>query len=134
MEVKYTLGKTERLKSRKVIEQLFKDGKSFTLFPLRMVWKYQPIESTILQGGFTVSSKHFKRAVARNRIKRLMKEAYRLQKGVLQTQLTASKKPLAVFFIYVGKEIPEYNFVYEKIGMILERLLKITNDNSKANP
>ena len=132
-KIRYTLGKTERLKSRKVIEQLFKDGKSFSIFPFRIVWKYQPAEAEILQAGFTVSTKHFKKAVDRNRIRRLMKEAYRLQKNNLQQQLKIYNKPAGIFIIYVGKELPEYKLVFEKMSLVLERLQKITNENSKAN-
>ena len=81
-QIRYTLGKEERLKSRKLIDQLFKEGKSFSSFPFRVVWKYLPSASdSFLKAGFTVSTKHFKKAVDRNRIRRLMKEAYRLQKN-----------------------------------------------------
>jgi ribonuclease P protein component len=133
-KIRYTLGKDERLKSRKVIEQLFKEGKSFLNFPFRVVWQYQPATSpSFLQAGFTVSSKHFKKAVDRNRIRRLMKEAYRLQKHALQNSLEQTNKQVAVFFIYVAKEIPEYPLVVEKIASVLERLQKIINENNSTN-
>jgi ribonuclease P protein component len=132
--IRYTLGKAERLKSRKVIEQLFKDGKSFTAFPFRVIWKHMPVlNDNTLQAGFTVSTKHFKKAVDRNRIRRLMKEAYRLQKNTLQNTLENNNSPLAVFIIYVGKEIPEYSLVVEKIAVVLNRLQKIANENASAN-
>jgi ribonuclease P protein component len=98
-KIRYTLGKDERLKSRKVIEQLFKEGKSLD----------------------------------RNRIRRLMKEAYRLQKHALQNSLEQTNKQVAVFFIYVAKEIPEYPLVVEKIASVLERLQKIINENNSTN-
>jgi len=133
-KIRYTLGKEERLKSRKVIEQLFKEGKSFSSFPFRVVWKYQAEASAnFLQAGFTVSTKHFKKAVDRNRIRRLMKEAYRLQKYALQKSLEHSNKQLAIFIIYVGKEIPDYTLVVEKIAAVIERLQKIVNENNSAN-
>ncbi len=133
-QIRYTLGKEERLKSRKIIELLFKEGKSFSNFPFRVVWKYLPQESNIiLQAGFTVSSKHFKKAVDRNRTRRLMKEAYRLQKNGLQQNLGHSNKRLGIFFIYVGKEIPDYALVFEKIAVIIGRLQKIVNEKSSTN-
>ncbi len=135
METKqrYTFKKEEKLKSRKTIEELFRDGKSFSGFPLRVLWKFTGTVGTPLQTGFAVSSKHFKKAVDRNRIKRLMREAYRLQKNDLQSHLKQQQKQLAVFIIYVGNELPEYNFIFEKMHHVLNRLTKISNENTPAN-
>ena len=134
METKqrYTFKKDEKLKSRKTIEQLFKDGKSFSNFPFRVLWKFNDTGGSI-QTGFAVSTKHFKKAVDRNRIKRLMREAYRLQKNELQSLLTHQQKQLAVFIIYVGNELPEYDLVFDKITNVLTRLIKISNENTPAN-
>lgn len=131
---RYTYKKEEKLKSRKTIEQLFKEGKSFSNFPFRILWKFnETIATAPLQTGFAVSSKHFKKAVDRNRIKRLMREAYRLQKNDLQHQLNQNNKQLAMFFIYTGNELPDYNFIFEKTGNVLKRLIKITDENNPAN-
>ena len=132
METKqrYTFKKDEKLKSRKTIEQLFKDGKSFSNFPFRVLWKFNETSGASLQTGFAVSSKHFKKAVDRNRIKRLMREAYRLQKNDLQNQLKQQQKQLAVFFIYVGNELPEYDLIFDKTNHVLARLIKITDANT----
>ena len=133
-KIRYTLGKEERLKSRKVIEQLFKEGKAFTAFPFRVIWQFLPEENNnSLKAGFTVSTKYFKKAVDRNRIRRLMKEAYRLQKHTLQTGLCESNQQLVIFIIYVGKEIPEYSLVVEKITVVINKLQKIVNENNSAN-
>jgi len=133
-QLRYTLGKKDRLKSRKVIELLFKEGKSFSNFPFRVIWKYLQQENNIfLQAGFTVSTKYFKKAVDRNRIRRLIKEGYRLQKNELQQNLAYNNKRLGVFLIYAGKEIPEYPLVVEKIAAILVRLQKIVNENNSAD-
>lgn len=130
---RYTLGKEEKLKSRKTIEHLFKEGKSFSNFPFRVLWIFNEPAGVPLQTGFAVSSRYFKKAVDRNRIKRLMREAYRLQKNELKNQLTLHKKQLSVFFIYVGNEIPVYPFIFDKTGHVLTRLIKITDENSLAN-
>jgi ribonuclease P protein component len=132
-KIRYTLGKHERLKSRKLIEQLFKEGRSFSVFPIRVVWKYQEGTTGLLQAGFTVSTKHFKKAVHRNRIKRLMKEAFRLQKNSLQNEVEGSSKQLFIFLMYVGREIPVYLLAAEKIGGILKRLQKIVHEENTTN-
>lgn len=58
-----------------------------------------------------------------------MREAYRLQKNELQLLPELNKNTLALFFIYVGKELPEYEWVYEKMGVVLKRLIKLTGEN-----
>lgn len=86
-----------------------------------------------MKTGFTVSSRHFKKAVDRNRVKRLMREAYRLQKKELHQLLTEQQKQLAVFIMYIGNELPEYEAVHVKTGSLLNRLIKIINENPAAN-
>ena len=98
-----------------------------------MVWKGTENTVTGSQAGFTVSSKQFKKAVDRNRIKRLIREAYRLQKHELQQQLKSSNKSLAVFFIYVGNELPDYTFIFEKTGKAIKHLIRLINENNLAD-
>lgn len=81
-----------------------------------------------------MSAKNFKKAVDRNRIKRLMREAYRLQKNNLGQNLKEQDKKLAVFFIYTGNRVPEYEDVAEKIHMALNRLQKIVNESTVGTP
>ena len=78
-----------------------------------------------MQAGFTVSARNFKKAVDRNRIKRLMREAYRLQKNPLREHLQESRKSIAVFFVYTGNELPQYDVVFEKINAALQKLEKL---------
>lgn len=60
-----------------------------------------------------------------------MREAYRLQKNILQDHLTEKQLQLSVFILYVGNEIPEYEIVFEKMGTILKRLIKFSNENTQ---
>jgi ribonuclease P protein component len=124
----FTLGKNERLKSRKAIELLFQEGHRFTIVPYKIF--YLPSEIKGLQFGIGVSSRNYKKAVDRNKIKRLTKEAYRLQKNNLQERLKEKNTGLNIFFVFTGKEIPAYEFVYEKVTIILNKLLKIINEKN----
>lgn len=112
------------MKSAKVIQQLFKEGKSLANFPLRVIYLETIEGSSHLQAGFTVNKKNFKKAVDRNRIKRLMRESYRVQKNDLKNELIQSNKNLALFFIYTGKELPDYKLIFEKTGNLLSRIEK----------
>ena len=128
MHSRFTLGKNERLKRRKIIEQLFNKGKNINAFPFRAHYMPGSVQAEALQAGFTVSSRHFKRAADRNRIKRLMREAWRLQKNNLKNKLSISQKQLAVFVIYTGKDLPAWETVNEKIAVILNKLISITDE------
>jgi ribonuclease P protein component len=133
IEQQFTFKKEEKLKSRKLIESLFKHGISFSNFPFRILYNISEKGIAPLQCGFAVSGKHFKKAVDRNRIKRLMREAYRLQKNSLTEKLESNGKYMVVFFIYTGNEIPEYKEVFEKTLSVLKRLYKIANEVSASN-
>ncbi|HEU5365827.1 MAG TPA: ribonuclease P protein component [Hanamia sp.] len=122
---RFTLSANERLKSRKIIERLFKEGKSFSHFPFRVIYVQNENAAAGLQAGFTVSTRNFKKAVHRNRIKRLMRECYRLQKNQLKALLLENHKNVAIFFVYTGNEMPDYNLVFEKIKTALQRLEKL---------
>jgi ribonuclease P protein component len=125
MVKKFTLKKAERLKRRKIIEQLFGEGRAVTAFPIRVQFKMvDELLAVPLQAGFSVSSRNFKRAVDRNRIKRLMREAYRLQKAPLEQALQTKQRRLSLFLIYTGKELPEFALVKEKVDVVLKKLVQ----------
>lgn len=129
----FGFGKGERLKSRKLIESLFESGKSFSLFPYRVTYKFLDNGKENLQAGFGVSSRNFKRATDRNRIKRLSREAYRYQKSELSDLLQKKQQALIVFFIFTGKELPDQKLVSEKISLILQRLAQQANEKYSSN-
>ncbi|WP_343701701.1 ribonuclease P protein component [Chitinophaga sp.] len=125
----YSFNKEEKLKSRKMIETLFRDGKAFSVFPYRVI--FMPARLTTekypVQAGFSVSSRRFPRAVDRNRIKRLGRECYRLEKQALYDALKARSARMAVFFIYTDKKIPDFPTLRHKFSVILEKLVKEIN-------
>jgi ribonuclease P protein component len=131
----FTLGKDERLKSRKQIEQLFSEGKSFVVNPFRVYFivKGRWTRDDGLRFGVGVSSKNFKKAVDRNRIKRLTREAWRLQKNELKELVETNGKQLNVFFIYTGKDLPDFIIVKEKVAVALKKLADKIDENISAH-
>jgi ribonuclease P protein component len=125
----FTLGKNERLKSRKLIEQLFKEGKSFAVNPFRIYVLTGDSPAAEIKFGVGVSTKNFKKAVDRNRIKRLVREAYRLQKNELLQNVQGKNIQLSLFFIYTGKELPLYKEVYDKMTIALQKINKQFNES-----
>jgi ribonuclease P protein component len=135
MPKQFTLGRDERLKSRKQIDKLFAEGKSFVVNPFRVYFLVNgswTMENG-LQFGIGVSNRNFKRAVDRNRIKRLTREAWRLQKNELKEFLKVSNKQLNVFFIYTGKELPDFATVKDKLALALKKLSGKVNENISPN-
>ena len=120
---RFFLKKEDKLKSRKTIDEVFNKGNNFSIYPFK-IWHLPVQHETTLQAGFGVSSRQFKKAVDRNKVKRLMREAYRLQKNELQLQLQKEKKQLRLFILYIGKELPDYEICFKKFTAILKRLGK----------
>lgn len=122
-KIRYRLRKEERLRSKKLFEQLFDEGKSFLVYPLKVVWlEFNSPESARIKAAFAVSRKLYKKAVERNLIKRRMREAYRLNKHRLSCIETSAGK--AVVFIYIGREIPEYQLLEKAVVRSLDNIIK----------
>lgn len=100
----YKFRRGERIKSRKIIDYIFCGGaRSFSNFPIRVVYKTNPNpKECYAQILVSVSKKRFKHAVDRNRVKRLIREAYRLNKHPLIKHLEKQNKHLVISFIYLS--------------------------------
>lgn len=120
-----TLGKPERLNKKKVIEKVFSGGsRSFSVFPLRVV--YLPVEELDAPVSIlvSVSKRHFKRAVKRNRMKRLIREAYRMNKHELLEVLKERQSRLALAFIYLSDELVDFPVIEERMKTALARIVE----------
>ena len=120
----FSFGKAEKLKSRKSIEALFAEGEAFTRFPIRVVYRLLPAHEGAVLAGVSASKKYFKRAVDRNRIKRLLREAYRLQKTELKTLAEEKGLEVQVFFLFVGKDLPTFADTKASMLLCLQQLHK----------
>ncbi|MEP0133334.1 MAG: ribonuclease P protein component [Eudoraea sp.] len=120
--------KKEKLKSESLIHGIFEEGKSITSYPLKLIYLDMKVPAKVkVQCGFTVPKRNFKSAVKRNRIKRLLRESYRLNKEQIFNNIEGS---FAFLFLYLGKDMPEYEEVDKKMQVILKQfLIKVTNEN-----
>jgi len=124
MAARYTLCADERLKREQHIEALFRTGKALSVFPLRMVWRLaEADEAFAIRAGFSAPKKKFKRAADRNRIKRLMREAWRLQKPGLAPAIPAGQQ-LHIFILFTDKVLPNYDTIYKAVGKGITQLQK----------
>ena len=121
-----TLGRNERLKSRKLIGRVFEEGKKLNTGSLRTHYLLTKGESTVLQVGVTVSTKNFGRATDRNRVKRLLREAWRIQKNELRDSLR-EKEQLFVFIIYTAGEILPFESIRADVEKLLNKLSAVVN-------
>jgi ribonuclease P protein component len=121
----HTYSKAERLKSRKRIEAIFKTGKRVPAHPLMFIYRlHDDNPESLLQAGVGVRSRQFRKAVDRNRIKRMLREAYRLQKEQLRQQVHGGRKSLDLFMIYTGQEMPVYADIFTKAGEALRKIME----------
>lgn len=120
-----TFKKEERLCNKFVIDSLFKKGKTSFSYPFSIKWLYNILDTkSSAQILIVVSKRNFKKAVDRNRIKRLIREAYRNHKHILYQSLESNNKKVVFAFIYTEKEILNYKSIEDKIILTLHRLIK----------
>lgn len=123
-----SFGKKEKLKSKKLITQLFDEGIGISSFPLKLIYLSSKNKQNPIRAGVTVSKRNFKSAVDRNRIKRLLREAYRLNKTLVFNNTDAN---FAFLFLYLGKDMPTFELVNQKMKLILNKFkLHIDEKNS----
>ncbi len=136
MQSRHTFRKAERLCSKKHIEALFAgDNRSLTAYPLRAVYTETKVEKIVNSNLpncklvsllISVSKRHFKHAVDRNRAKRLIREAYRLNKGLLLDHISEYTQ-LDLAFIWMSDELCDYAIIETKMKTLLQRIAEKIN-------
>lgn len=117
-----TLDKDKRLKSRKLIEEIFTSGKTLKKYPLRVVYTRSDSDTLEFKIGVSVSKKKFKKAVDRNLIKRRMREAFRIN----QSQLNSPQK-LNLMIIYTSDQILTFEQIQQATITLLDWLNSASN-------
>ena len=130
----FSYGKTEKLKGRKLVQELFNKGKTFTVYPVKVFYIQPEVKlDHPVKVGVGTSTKYFKKGVDRNSIKRLLREIYRIEKLPLHDHLHASRKQVVIFFLYVDRSIPEYAELKTKMQVALHKLTKQLNEAGAEN-
>ena len=117
----FSFNKQEKLKSRKTIELLFQKGNSITQYPLKLY--YLPVDKdqeVRIKTAVSVPKRNFKRAVDRNRIKRLLREAFRLNKHLIFNNIEGN---FAFLILYLGKDLPDYHEVENSLQGVFKKLI-----------
>ena len=122
----FTYSKKDKLKSKKNIEQLFNEGKAITAYPLKLIYlKTEFEDGSIIKTGVSVSKRLHKTAVSRNRIKRLLREAYRLNKPLFFNNSSAS---YAFMILYLSKDGTTFDKVNDSMKMLFKKFRDKNSD------
>lgn len=120
--LRQTFSKDERLRSRKLIENIIESGKSLSVSPFRFIWTITGLTTKFpVQIAISVPKRFFKRAVDRNRIKRMVREVYRKNKSGLYALLKSRNIQCALLVVFSGRKVPEYDEVEKKFLITLQR-------------
>lgn len=129
-----SLGKAYKLCSKKVIEELFENGLKIKQYPFVLQYKYINLPTKKnFQIVCSVPKRIHKKAVTRNRIKRLMREVVRKKKYIIEENFPQNEKQLALFLIYTDKKEESYSLLLNKIELLFERLMKSKNEGENKN-
>ena len=116
------------MRSKKLISSLFssKDSQSVFSYPFKILFAETEAQNPTypIQIAVTVPKRAFKSAVTRNLLKRRTREAYRRSKLEFYEELKESQKMYAILFIYVGKEVEDFQLIDKGVKQVFEKFLQ----------
>jgi ribonuclease P protein component len=124
-EQRYFFKKEERLTGDKRIENLFIRGKSFVAYPLRIVYLEKVTQNPeVLEVLVSIPKKRIKSAVNRNRMKRLIRESFRMNKHILHNVLIGGNRHIEIAFVYVKDELSDFDSIERGMRKALNEIKK----------
>ncbi len=136
----FTYQKKDKLKSRKQTQHLFSTGKAIGVFPLKLIYSIEAVDPItesigfdivglqgVLQAGVGAPTRNFRKAVQRNRVKRLLREAYRLEKPFFVSQINLAQKRVNLFILYTNSNVLSSLEIQEKVRTALTILAEKIN-------
>jgi ribonuclease P protein component len=122
--VKYDNKRKSHLKSKLIIDQLFSDGQIISKAPFRLIFlETKTYDFKGVQHFISVPKRRFKLAVTRNRIRRVIAEAYRFHSHEIKHQIEHSNSYLAIGIIYIGKKEIQFSNIEKKLKQALDELI-----------
>ena len=118
----HSFSKRERLCSRNDFQKLLSEGNSFYLYPFRCVYLWKEEAPFSARIAVSVSKKKMKRAVDRNKIKRLIRENYRIEKKFLYQKHANTQKKIDILVIYIETKMLPFHFLKKKIIGVMDKI------------
>ena len=134
MSSQFTFQKKDKLKSRKQTQFLFAKGQSINAFPIKLIYTLESNEPGSVQTGVGAPSRTFRKAVDRNRVKRLLREGYRLERPefIASSVDALNKLRVNLFFLYTDATVISQKEIQEKIKQLLSRLSEKINTTPQS--
>lgn len=130
----FSLGKVNKLCSPKIIDEIFESGTQVKSYPFVLKFKETQLPKDVqFQIVFSAPKRTFRKAVQRNRIKRLCKEAFRAQRHELDIYLKNQNKQLALFLVYTPKEELNVNLLGGRTEKLIKKIISQLESNDVKN-
>ncbi len=119
-----SFSKQERICNRNDFQKLLSEGKSLYCYPFRYIYLWKEATSFSARIAISVSKKKFKRAVDRNKIKRLIRESYRLEKEILYQKYAGNAQSIDILIIYTETKKISFHFIRKRIIELINKIIK----------
>ncbi len=123
---RFRFKRSERLKNRNSIKNLFENGQSFLIYPFKILWTEQKSDEAI-RILISVPKRNVRHAVSRNLLKRRIRESYRLNNGEVKEKLILENKQIDCAIIYLSRKIENYDYLETKMKKVFIKMNEVFN-------